>query len=76
MITSGYVSRIPIVEFSQDLKLKLAQIAQEVILKKIDPSGISKEVEKIDVLIFDYLGFTENDISFIKGFSNNLLQRV
>jgi hypothetical protein len=71
MITSGYVSRIPIIPLPESIKIGLAEVALSAMEKKT-----THGIEQIDQLIFDYLQLNQGDITFIQEFSRNLSKRV
>lgn len=71
MITSGYVSRIPIIPLPESIKIKLAEVALSAMEKKT-----THGIEQIDQLIFDYLQLNQKDIALIGEFSRNLSKRV
>ena len=71
MITSGYVSRIPIIPLPESIKIKLAAVALSAMEKKT-----TYGIEQIDQIIFDYLQLNQKDIAFTQEFSSNLSKRV
>ncbi len=76
MITSGYVSKIPVVELRNETKEKLARIAQEAFNHKVSPKNIASIVQSIDELIFDELDLSEEIKTEILHFTSNLQSRV
>ncbi len=76
MITSGYVSKIPVVEIKNETKEKLARIAREAYNQKVSPKNTTSIVQAIDVLIFDELHLSEEIKTEILHFSSNLQSRV
>jgi hypothetical protein len=73
MVTSGYVKCIPIKNFTEDEKKKLAQIAINVREEKETPQ---KAIEKIDDIVFSDNMFSSALIEKIKSFSKNLGKAV
>lgn len=56
MITSGYVSRIPIPQISRRTKQRLGGIAKSIVNDR-NREGVAEAVQEIDVAIMDDLGF-------------------
>lgn len=73
MITSGYVSRIPIPSFSEEDKDKIAQLAHDAYAKKLSAKESSEHVSKIDDIIFSSLGFSEKTVLIIKNFVSDIV---
>lgn len=76
MITSGYVSRIPIPKFSAEVKIQLNKIAQEAYENKVNKNDVDNYIRKIDKIIYNYLEIDDDDIHEITYFTNNLLKAV
>lgn len=76
MITSGYVSRIPVPPFSNLIKDKLSQISKEAYEKKVKRNETQEYINKIDKIIFDYLNLEEGITNEINYFTHNLLKAV
>lgn len=76
MITSGYVSRIPIPQFASNIKNDLATISKIAYKKQVGKHETKEYLEKIDEIIFSALGFLEDDIKKISNFVSNLLRSV
>ncbi len=76
MITSGYVSKIPVIPFSQTTKDKLSLIAQEAYKEKVQPKDSNKYIQKIDNIVFEELDFEQSIIEDIQHFALNLQSRV
>ena len=69
MVTSGYVSRIPMIEFSENEKRTLEEVAKNVI------SGTLLEeraIQIIDIIVFNSSGISEQSKSKVKAFVKNL----
>lgn len=76
MITSGYVSKIPVIELGEKIKNKLEVIAIEAYNTKITPKEANHFVKKIDEIIFGELTLSEKTITDILHFASNLQSRV
>lgn len=73
MVTSGYVSRIPIVEFSENERIQLEEVAIDVI------SGILSEkraIEIIDIIVFNAAGISKTSENKVREFVDNLGKAV
>lgn len=72
MITSGYVSRIPIVQLDQDAKDRIAAISKEAYLNR----GVKSDyaVKKIDELLFSTLHICEETQKQISVFCNDVIR--
>jgi len=76
MITSGYVSRIPVPVFSEEIKLQLSEIAIEAYEGKVNKYDVGNYIKKIDQIIYNYLEIDDKDIQEITYFTDNLLKAV
>jgi hypothetical protein len=76
MITSGYVSKIPIIELSEKVKVSLGLIAKEAYIKKIAPMDAYCFVKKIDEILFRELELSKEIETDILHFASNLHSRV
>jgi len=76
MITSGYVSKIPIIELDNVTKNLLEKIAKDAYGKRMSPKENSVTINLIDKIIFEKLGFTEEIEDEIIDFAANLKSRV
>ena len=76
MITSGYVARIPVVQFSNEIKKNLSRISRDAYESKIQYTDFRSIISKIDTLVFKEINLTPATISEILNFSQNLLLRV
>jgi hypothetical protein len=73
MITSGYVSRIPIIELTHEEKQQLDEVAQNVV------SGILSErraIEIIDIIVFNASKISSQSREKILEFVDNLGKAV
>lgn len=73
MITSGYVSRIPLVEFSDTEKDKLKKLAKAAYEKVKKNEDIESILLKIDSIIFKKIEFNKEEINYIRDFNNNIV---
>jgi hypothetical protein len=76
MITSGYVSRIPVVYISEESKLMLSLIAKRAIEDRKTDKDIQRYISEIDDIIFKTLNFEEDDIEKIISFCANIIKRT
>lgn len=73
MITSGYVSRIPVVEIPNELKGKLAKIGKEA-YETGSAETYRMSIKKIDSILFDHLNLNARVINIIKKFTKTIIQ--
>lgn len=76
MITSGYVSKIPVIELNKKTKKELAAIAKSAFDEKVSPKDIDRIIQKIDRIIFNELGLSNEIETEILHFTSNLQSRV
>ncbi len=76
MITSGYVSKIPVIELNKKTKKELATIAKSAFDEKVSPKDIDRIIQKIDRIIFNELGLSNEVETEILHFTSNLQSRV
>lgn len=76
MITSGYVSKIPVIELNKKTKKELATIAKTAFDEKISPKEVNGIIQKIDRIIFNELGLSNEIETEILHFTSNLQSRV
>jgi len=76
MITSGYVSKIPVIQFSSKIKNELTVIAMNAYEEQVQPKNCNKYIEDIDNIIFKELNFEQSIIDDVKHFALNLQSRV
>ena len=76
MVTSGYISQLPVIQPDETLKLKLESISKELISRKADSEAIKNAIENIDTLIFDFLDFDSALRQEVTDFASNLYTRV
>jgi len=76
MITSGYVSKIPIVDLNNETKEKLATISKAAFTEQISPKENRPFIDLIDDTIFTELKLSEESVAEIIHFTANLQSRV
>jgi len=76
MITSGYVSKIPVIELSEKVKDSLELIAKAAYDEKIAPKEACRFVKKIDEILFKELKLSKETVTDIIHFASNLQSRV
>lgn len=72
MITSGYVSRIPIISLSIEAKEKLSVISKKAFTEKTNYRSLTPILKEIDEIVFGELNLPQHLISEIINFSKNL----
>lgn len=73
MVTSGYISQIPVLSFDPIEKNQLSQIAHEIYNDNIK---LDKALSQIDLLVFKKVNFPNHIVLKIKDFALNLNKRV
>ena len=73
MVTSGYISQIPIIPFTEEDKKRLTTISKEVLEGKIKTENA---IFKINSIVYDNLKFDVSIIENIDDFALNLSKRV
>ncbi len=76
MITSGYVSKIPVIELSEKVKEKLGLISKAAYEEKISPKEVSSHIKQIDEILFNELNLPKETETDIVHFTSNLQSRV
>ena len=76
MITSGYVSKIPVIELSENVKATLGVIAKAAYDGKTPPKEACNFVKKIDEILFKELRLSKEIETDIIHFASNLQSRV
>ena len=71
MITSGYLSRLPIINFSQDEKKGLEKIGQHVYENKINGNLIGNFISEIDDIVFNAGSISEEKKNIVLNFCKN-----
>ncbi|MBE7413674.1 MAG: N-6 DNA methylase [Leptospiraceae bacterium] len=71
MITSGYLSRIPVIEFSLGEKTELARISQHVYTNKINGNIVGKYLSEIDDIVFGAGKITDETKKIVLDFCKN-----
>lgn len=75
MITSGYVSQIPIPSFSEDVKGRLSRIGTGIVQSR-NRLDVSEGIKEIDKIVFDFLGISTECRQDIETFCTNLYNAV
>lgn len=73
MVTSGYISQLPLCNFNDSEKEALANISQKVIGNQLEPM---EAIEAIDRIVFETVKWDEFLIEKIKHFASNLTRSV
>lgn len=73
MVTSGYISQLPIIPFKEAEKVKLSEISKKVLNSKME---IELAINKINVIIYNNLKLDGSIIEKIEDFAQNLSKRV
>ena len=73
MVTSGYVSQLPIIPFSNDEKDKLSKISKKVLDNALD---LHIAINQINAIIYNRLQLKKNVVDDIEDFVTNLSKRV
>jgi len=73
MVTSGYISQIPIIPFTEEEKKRLATVSKKVLEDKIKTE---EAILKINSIVYENLNFDESIIENIDDFALNLSKRV
>jgi hypothetical protein len=76
MITSGYVSKIPVIQLKENTKKELGKIAKFAFLNKFTLKDIRPIIQQIDFLVFGELNLSTEIENEIIHFSSNLQSRV
>lgn len=75
MITSGYVSRIPIPAFSEIIKERLSKIGTDI-LQSRNRLEVSEGIKEIDDIVFNFLNISPECRKDIETFCTNLYSAV
>lgn len=73
MVTSGYVSQLPVLPFNKKEKAKLELVAKGIISESID---LKDGINQINVIIYKHLDLKEKLVQMVDDFANNLGKRV
>ncbi len=76
MITSGYVSRIPIVEMSAQGRQRLGEIAAAAVREKTGREAYQAAIGEIDGIVFAEAGISEEAAQGIRHFAANIRKRT
>lgn len=74
MVTSGYVSRIPIPKFNEDTKEKLSECAKRGYLASRKNKQLENITSQIDQVIFNDFNVKYETREEIKAFNNNVIK--
>lgn len=74
MVTSGYVSRLPLGSISIPGKHVLSKLARDAYDSKIEKENYQVVIDKIDLIVYKELGISEESISLISEFKENILK--
>ena len=73
MVTSGYISQLPIIPFNDKEKDKLTKISKKVLNSEME---INIAINKINTIVYNNLKLNESIIEKIEDFAINLSKRV
>ena len=73
MVTSGYISQLPILPFNEGEKGKLTEISKKVLNSEIE---IDLAINKINAIVYGNLKLDGSIIEKIEDFAQNLSKRV
>ena len=76
MVTAGYVSRIPIPNFSDVTKQELAALARTAHDRKVDRGEANLTVKAIDRLVFAELAISDQTRKTVDEFVSDLVKRT
>ena len=76
MITSGYVSRIPILTISNIAKNRLSEFGFKAYSEKVDSSRSENYISMIDNIIYEEGGIGQDTKKIMNEFKQNLLKKV
>lgn len=76
MITSGYVARIPMVNFTKEEKHKLEQLSKLAYQTVVEEKDIGSIMLEIDVIINQAAKISKKTIDNINNFKNNLVKNT
>lgn len=74
MITSGYVSRIPLLYLSDEKKKMLKALAKEAYDRRVRGKTINNILEEINKIINNSAKISKESIEFISSFKSNLIK--
>lgn len=76
MITSGYVSRIPILNFSNKAKSRLSEFGFKAYSEKVDSNRSDSFISIIDEIIYEEGGIGQKTKDVVNEFKQDLLKKV
>lgn len=74
MVTSGYVSRIPLLQFTERDKQSLEQIAKKAYQKRLSDENIDKLICEIDDIIYKRINLGKDEIKYLFEFKRNIVK--
>lgn len=76
MITSGYVSKIPLLQVSNSAKARLEKLSLQAFNNKVKPKENRQIISEIDDIIFGEMQLSQETKDMIVSFASNLQSRV
>ena len=76
MITSGYVSRIPLINFSEEDKIMLSKLGMHAYEGVKENKDISHILDNIDTLVNKGAKITDETIAYIYNFKKELIKKT
>lgn len=76
MITSGYVSRIPLLNFDNNTKDKLTYLGKLAYERTKDKIDIDEVLNEIDQIINETADLSNDTVNYINKFKNDLVKRT
>jgi hypothetical protein len=76
MVTSGYISRIPLVKLNAAEKEKLSKISINIFQNRPANDSIKSYLSQIDNIIYKASALSQSSIDTIEDFCNNILKRT
>jgi len=73
MVTSGYISQLPIIPFNEEEKVKLTEISKKVLNSKMD---VEIAINNINSIVYENLKLDKSIIEKVEDFAQNLSKRV
>lgn len=74
MITSGYVSRIPLLKFTENDKWNLQRCAKEAYQRRISNLNIDDLICEIDKIIYKNINLDKDEIKYLFEFRSNIVK--
>ena len=76
MITSGYVSRIPLLNFDNEAKERLSYLGCSVYDKVKNEEDINEILNEIDKVVNDTADLSNDTVAYINKFKIDLIKRT